>query len=489
MMIYFFGLVPVLYVLNQYIGVNLNGFGVKVIVLLILGGDVFWWWKIRRRVKWDKALISVIILFSLMHILFYRFYGTMPETDGYIDLLRIERMAKSGIIDYDYRQFFYTAITMLTIVTKINPYYLFTSGMIAMSASVILVLSKISEVLKISGWRKLLLLLSALSFPVLNLEIDFFRPQNMYIIFFPIWFYLVYRKRYILAGLMALVGLGYHQFFIFPLLASVGILAWKHLPKRSVYVGILAILSFGIWKYWGKFTWHWWFLDNYSTYPDNVQMGWPGINGAAMFYGYYYGPMFLTVIILLFKKAKDMFVWTMIFMLIGFLSISELLPRILFAYLPERFAILSDLVVLMMLPVAVARIKFKNIHIWLWLVLILIGIGASVYIAKNKGSLTTLNEKNAAEWLKNNTPTEAIIATQESNQTMMLYYARRNWIPIKDVDKSDYILFSKDKLFGLYSKRLYWCGRNNCDLNINEFGKKYKLIYDINGVYIWKTKN
>ena len=487
--VFFFGLVPILYFLNYFLKINLNNPIILILVFVILGGEVFWLWRKRNNIKWDKALISVIILFGLMHIIFYHFYGTMPEPDGYVDLLRIEGMAKSGMIDYQYRPFFYTAMTMLTTITKIDPYVIFTVVMIFMSVTMIIVLAKISDDLKIIGWKKFLILSTALAFPVINMEIDFFRPQNMYLIFFPVWFYLMYKEKYWWAGWIAVVGLGYHQFFIFPIVATVWVLVWRYLPKWLISLVIILIVSFGIWRYWGKFTWRWWFLDNYSTYPDNIQMGWPGIKGTAMFYGYYYGPMFLAVIPLLWKKPKDKLIRMALLMLTAFIAMSELVPRILFAYLPERFVILSDLIVLLILPVVLVKVKMKKIIRYVWVMLIITGIGASVYIAKNKGSMTSLNERTAAIWIKENTPTDAIIATQESNGVMLDYFAKRKWVTIDNIYESSYILFSKEKLKSLYAIRQYWCQRNYCDLNLETINKNNSLVYEENGVYIWKTGN
>lgn len=490
MLFYFFGLVPIIYFLNQYLDVNLRNFGVETLVILVFLADLYLIWK---KLKWDKVLITVLILFGLMHITFYHFYGMMPESDGYTDLLRMESMAKSGMVVSSHnRPFFYTALAELTILTKINPYVIYTTWMIALSANVILILNLVVNELKIKGWKKLLILMSAMAFPVLNMEIDFFRPQSLYLIFFPVWFYLIYKKRYCWAGLLALVGLGYHQFFIFPLAATIGILAWKYFPKWIIGAGVAVVVLFGLWKYWGMFGWQWWFLDDYSTYPDNVQMGWPGVKGTLMFYGYYYGPMFLAAIFLILKKSKSLIDWILILMLVTFLSISEIVPRILFPYLPERFALLSDLVVLFSLPFLIEKVKINKKIICFWFAMVLIGIGASVYIARSKGSLTSRNEVEAATWINNNTPVDAVFYTQKSNETMMDYFARRKWELLDNLGENaenGYILFSKDKLKGLYLMRQYWCERNYCDLDLSEISSKNKLMYEENGIYVWKISS
>ena len=66
----------------------------------------------------------------------------------------------------------------------------------------------------------------------------------------------------------------------------------------------------------------------------------------------------------------------------------------------------------------------------------------------------------------------------------------------KDINKKNnpskksplYILYSKNKFNGLYAQREWWLKTNSHNAKIENLNKKYPLIYNENGVYIWKVK-
>ena len=134
-------------------------------------------------------------------------------------------------------------------------------------------------------------------------------------------------------------------------------------------------------------------------------------------------------------------------------------------------------------------IKINTMTAVFWGALIMVGIGGSFYVAKNKGSLTSRNELKAAEWIRNNLPDDVIVATQESNDVMLEYFARKEWRPIKEFVPGDYVLYSLDKFKGMRNERSYWCDRNYCDFDISSLANDYQLIYSNDSVLIWKTKN
>ena len=51
-----------------------------------------------------------------------------------------------------------------------------------------------------------------------------------------------------------------------------------------------------------------------------------------------------------------------------------------------------------------------------------------------------------------------------------------------------YVLYSQDKLAGLYTTRDWWLKTNYHDANLKAISKIYPLVYNKNGIYIWKVK-
>jgi hypothetical protein len=535
MVIFWIGLVPFIWFLNKYLGLSVNN--ELFWFLFFLVSFILWIYKLIRnkcklvinipKINFDWSLITILLFFGLLHILFYHFYVTMPEWDGYTNILRIEKMVESGNINYQYRPFFYTAMTVLTQVTGIGLYRLHVFWMVALSSIYLVVMSWLIDKNKIKFfWSKILLLLFGLAVPVINMEIDFFRPQNLYLLLFPIIFYLERKENNYLAFLVSLLSLGYHQFFIFPVMI-LGLKIFFKMKKQVrcflfVFVSILGIIFFSkiisylpvnrITENIGQFDkWRWWFLNSYQTFPDNVEMGWPGLTGAVKYYGYYFGPLIMVCLgLILFnlKKLKSQKYWLLI---IGFLLIiSEVLPRLNVVYLPERFPLLIDITVLLLLPYLFIKTKFNK---WLMIVLILIGVGGSIYIAYSKGSLTNRQELKAVWWIKNNTSDDAVFLTQESNRPMIDFFAKRKFVyagkllwnsnptdneyyedigeyettvyKIKSCENC-YILYSTQKFGGLRDERSYWSEYNYEGVNLNKFNLNYKRVYSSDGVYIWK---
>jgi hypothetical protein len=328
-----------------------------------------------------------------------------------------------------------------------------------------------------------------------------------------------------LALFISLIGIGYHQFFIFPIII-LGLKLFFNLEKSKriwlLVIGLLLVIVLRdnlvsylhvnrifeeIWKI---EKWRWWFLNKYETAPDNVEMGWPGLSGAAKYYGYYFGPLVMVClgfIVSNLKKLKHQKYW-LLMILILFL-VSEVFPRLNVVYLPERFPLLIDLSVLLIMPFLFKSVKLKK---WVWLSLVLIGIVGSIYIAWMKGSLTTKEELNAAEWIKNNIPVEATLLTQKVNKPMVTYFSQRKFLdPGKiffegeafsgyytDDIKKDmiihniseckqcYVMYSFAKINRLSEERDYWSEYNYVGVNLEKFNSVFEKVYDKNGVIIWK---
>lgn len=508
---------PMVWVLNRFFGVLVRPEVVWGLVILITIFLLIWRLRGKNKIrlfwpqiKWDWPLIIVLMVYGILHLVFYRFYVTMPEWDGYTNILRIEKMVETGNIDYQYRPFFYTGMTTLAQVTGIDLYQIHVIWMIVLSVMYLILMSILIDENKIKNQLlKLLILFSGLAVPVINMEIDFFRPQSLYLLIFPIIFYLEQKNKNYLAFLVSLIALGYHQFFIFPVII-LGLKLFFNLKKsRKIFLLLMGLFLIIIFRdkfvsylhvnrifeeIWKVDKWRWWFLDSYQTVPDNVEMGWPGISGAAKYYGYYFGPLILVFGLLIIFNVKKLFKQKYWLVMIGILLIiSEVLPRLNVVYLPERFPLLIDIVVLLLIPCLFQKIRINKIFL---LGLILIGIFGSVYIAKLKGSFTDRKELLVGEWIKNNTPINSTIYTQQGNYPLVIFFAKRKYIdPGKDffdgktiLENCDncYVLYSTRKFDGLRSERSYWKEYNYADANLSNFNLSFEQIYTNDGIIIWK---
>ncbi len=558
-------------------------------------------------------LLSILFLYILLHLLNYHFYVFMPEWDGYTKLIETKNAIKFNTLNTNYRGFFTVAIILISKFTKIAPYTIFTSWFIVLQTTLILIMYKFIKIYNIKNkLHQFILLLSTLAIPVLNMEIDMTRPQNALIILLPIYLYFIYRaiqkenySYWVLTTLIAILGLNYHEFFIFILFTHLIIIFTLALQKyilhnsdkkekiiftmsfiiifllliifdnsvhflRRIFMTLNNILS-TITK---TENWRWWFLNNYSADGSGQQLGWPGLMGAIKYYSYYTSPLMffsgITTIFLIIKKKlifKNFLILKIITpILILLLTYSEILPRLGYFYLPERIWLIVDLLTLPFLIIIYKIIKEKytpkifNYFLWIILILNLIGISGSLYISHQKKALTSKNEFLATQWIKNNTPKDSLFITQGSGEIAIKYFAGRKLIPtpnnffntglysaiispitpqqkittqlklIQSIVKSSsinnlddiktiilklettkkqikklkkeslystpptsselpiYAFYSYDKFKGLYAQREWWLKANYYGAKIEHLTKKYPLVYNKDGIYIWKIK-
>lgn len=524
---------PIILILNKYFGLLVTPKLFWFLVILVTIGLLIWRLKSKNKIKfswprinWNWSLIIILVIYGILHMVFYHFYVTMPESDGYDNLLTISEMMKTGVTSNHYRPLFFTAMTILGQVTKIDLYQIHVFWMIALSVVYLITISLLIDKNNIKNfWERLLSLSFGLAVPVINMEIDFFRPQNLCLLLFPVIFYLEQKNKNYLALFISVVSIGYHQFFIFPIII-LGLKLFFNLKKSKriwlLVIGLLLVIVLRdkfvsylhvnrifeeIWKI---EKWRWWFLNKYETVPDNIEMGWPGIGGATKYYGYYFGPLIvfcLGFIVTNLKKLKNQKYWLL--MILMLFLVCEVFPRLNVVYLPERFPLLIDLLVLLIMPFLFRSVKLKK---WVWLILVMIGMMGSVYVAQMKGSLTTKEELKVAEWIKDNIPEQATILTQKVNKPMVTYFSQKKFLdPGKiffegdvfsgcytDDTKKDmvihkiseckqcYVMYSFAKLNKLSGERDYWSEYNYVGVNLEKFNSVFEKVYDKNGVTIWK---
>lgn len=489
---YFFLYSPFFFFLNQLVGIrisvtniliaNLAIFACALVTTKLKPGDVI---TIQTKQLLDKKnalLIVALSGFILLHIVNYHFYHFMPEWDGYTDLIKIEGGLKSQDVAQSYRGFFYTSIGILSTFSGIQPYVLFTILFIALQTSLLLVLSQLVHLFGIKKKPvEATIYLLALSVPVINMEVDMTRPQNVVIIFLPILIYFIFkflteqnRAFLMLAASLTVGGMNYHEFFIFPLLTYAGWITFVFLRRAlSPYesrerrsIALLAIICFGlagllavreigilhgviatmrniIIHITDLSAWRLWFIGNYSNDGADLQMGWPGVSGAMKYYAYYFSPALIlvlgTFIVGFVKKlsfTKTPLIRVILPLLCVLLTFAEILPRLNHLYLPERFWLLIDiLLIIAAVPLLHsiaedARKYFKPILSFL-AALCLIGLTGSLYIAAQKKALTSESEYHAAMWIKTHTEKTSSFITQSANGPMIAFFAKRKIIQIE----------------------------------------------------------
>jgi len=426
--------------------------------------------------------LLIVLLYLLLHLINYHFYVFMPEWDGYSKLTEIKNSIELNTLETTYRGFFTVAVILISEFTKISPYALFTSWLVALPITLFLVLYRFLNIFKIRNKvHQFIILLTALAIPVLNTEIDIIRPQSVFIILLPIHTYFLFKavksnkySYWLISTLIAVSGLNYHEFFVFTFLLH-SITAFVIVFKKYylfaqdnkdrfifslliIIMFLLGVIFISYFSFLNYFTvalnnifhqitqtqeWRWWFLNNYSTDSSNQQLGWPGISGTLKYYSYYVSPaiIFIFFLALYLKITKKIYPRiTLLYLtmpLVAMLLVySELLPRLNYIYLPERTWLVTDILLILLLPLLTIRIK--NTHskkiFTLYLVSLtifsIIGISGTFYITKNKKALTSKNEYSTAQWMKNTTPEGSIFITQIANRPMVEYFANRIMLPM-----------------------------------------------------------
>lgn len=483
---YFFLYTPLFFFLNHFTGValsienmlitNLAVFAAALLVTRLKPGDTITIQTIQIFNKRQSIVFIALLGFTLLHVLNYYFYHFMPEWDGYTDLIKIERAIEDQSVAQGYRGFFYTSVGLLSTFSGISPYAIFTLIVITLQSSLILVLFQFIRLFNIKDQTiQASLYALALSVPVINMEIDMTRPQNAVIIFLPIFIYFVFRLSIerntpflLLASAIALGGMNYHEFFIFPLfvyagwlgiifirracsdhesqeqriiagltLACFGLIGLLALREIGALQGVILTLRSIVSHISDVSAWRLWFIGSYASDGTDLPMGWPGIAGAFKYYSYYLSPALLVMVVALFTLSirkpsiiNDPLI-RILFPLFSVLFVfAEILPRLNHVYLPERFWLLIDiLLILSAVPVLkhVTEQFHRSSRIFLFLLIgfSLIGIAGSLYVASNKKALTSRDEYQAALWIRDQTPENSAFITQSANIPMIRFFAKR----------------------------------------------------------------
>lgn len=417
----------------------------------------------------DKKYIFLGIgAFILIHVLSALLYRFIPEVDGYSDLIKVEGILSSGFFDVSYRPLFSFLVSYIALISHIPPYFLFKLGMVFIQITGIYYLYQFTKKVGTeSSFIKYLILLSFISVPIINVEIDYVRPQVIFMFaLFPFVYYLSegldhQKRNLVFSTIIATIGLLFHEFFgilflinslfitnyfyrklntskkaliIVTIISTAFILLINihHFPILMLFLGsvqqFIQLVSDGL-------QWKWWFLGTYSNMDGN-NLGWSGPMDIMKYYAYSLSPI-LTIILLAYpiilwnkiRKNETFFSAEKIafsIMCVGLLF-SELLPRINYPTLPDRFWPMISLSLLVLVPFTLSYVRIfeRKFVSYTILVLIIIGISGSLYITKEKSGYTSDREYTASQWIKNNTPRDSLFITQGGNIPMVNYFSER----------------------------------------------------------------
>ena len=200
---------------------------------------------------------------------------------------------------------------------------------------------------------------------------------------------------------------------------------------------------------------------------EGVEMGWAGTIGVFKFYGFYHGPLTAFIIVCFvffifasqsFRKKLIQYLFTPYFFpLISFgamlLMLGEVFPRVSStAYLPDRaltlFGVFTPLL-LILLTQSFKKIFSNKLVITFLFLLLSTSIAGSFYINSAIAHTIPDFEFVAANWIKNNLPTNRYFFTS-SSKNILRYYAKSKLIrmapeTISSINKQDILAVIKAK--------------------------------------------
>lgn len=428
-------------------------------------------------IKFDKKVLWLVFIFLAIIVLAMIIYPYLPEADGYQYLAKInESFGKNSIIFLDQRLLFLFSVKSLSILSNISPYFVLKIVFPLFSTFLFLVFYDISN--KRVNLKNVLIACSFLTIPIIISELLISRPQSLFLLFFPISLYLLNylntlknnRKIYAYAMLLiiSLIGAKIHSIFtISSLLILIclfisNIKQIKKYPMLVILIIVLAIASaypwindFGIINSIKRFIApiingithikpNLWFMDNYVN-PDGNQMGWPGFS-VLLYYGYNVGFLLLLLLIwaivkkyITWENLKQYWIYTLSFIL--FFLIAEILPRLGVYYFPDRAWLFVSLTAILFLASVYSKEETKKINLYALLAGTASVLLTFVLIYLKQGWVNKY-EIEAALFLKNNTPKDAIVLSQPGNTPLIEYYGQRYY-----VSGMKNILIEKDKEF------------------------------------------
>lgn len=184
---------------------------------------------------------------------------------------------------------------------------------------------------------------------------------------------------------------------------------------------------------------HWWFLNDYQS--GGVLAGWPG--WLFILFYIFNGVGILLFLFLALKKLighirqkSDLLALTLpIISLVIYFSVSEILPRFGFFFLPDRAWVhfFYDAAILTLLALCLVEPKFARLPAWSrylgWLSLSG-GIAIAFLLTTVLGSVVSSSETAGIAQISNLPPNAVILSTQPFNNILVDVYGQHKFIPV-----------------------------------------------------------
>jgi hypothetical protein len=414
------------------------------------------------------VFLAIFLATMLVNFLLYRF---IPEGDSYFNLITLEKaQANPALLSLEPRILFLALTNLFSKLLQVSPYWIFKVVLPLLYVSVVGTVYLVARSIIRKPWLRVLAGLSPLFFPIVLQEALISRPQSIFVLALVPALYLIgkisaeklgVRQLYWLIPLMAagVVGVKFHAlFFVLTILGAVAtaIVVWPYARKRPLdALAITAAAVFALYP-WIPSTriigdlWHvlnqfieavlrgqfdLWFIDHYRN-ADGGELGWPGFS-AILYYGYNVGFFLPTVAILSgFWKPKfwrDLWrasYWPAIGVLGFFFGVAEILPRFKFAFMPDRAWLFIALSVSLLIPRTLASLS-RSKKSWL-LPLVAVSAALSLLVGTAvtylKQGWITPQEYEAVEFIKNQTPRNAVFLGGGGIRILVIYFGKRTFI-------------------------------------------------------------
>ena len=89
-------------------------------------------------IKENYPLLITLSMFVFLHTTNFYFYHYIPEGDGYLDMVRIDRTIDSGYVSTSYRSLFNTSMSIIACFGNISSYRLFSFWIILLESSLVI---------------------------------------------------------------------------------------------------------------------------------------------------------------------------------------------------------------------------------------------------------------------------------------------------------------------------------------------------------------
>ncbi len=430
-----------------------------------------------------SLFLSSIVYFVLVLAITNAYYP-LPDLDSYYWYKEIQDQSKAGIITNIalHRPLFSSLTYIFHVGAGIDLYvyfkyvlpFTFLLGLIPTS----LLASQFQGVIqKITIHLFPLSSASFVLYSLMPIPQSIFNTGLIYFICFTLYSWLTRRiVFYLLAGLLSLIMIFYHELSIFIFLPWIAVAVfssrstiYKILKSHKVVSLLLLIIAFQqeslaiheivrfIQSWTEKIVGLFLHPSMNLTFPvsyiniDGNAVGWGNWFGSVKYYAFYAGPitilsiLFLVILALKMNSLKKTIVTiinhaeilTSASLFAIFFLMAEIFPRFFnVALFPERAWGLAAIFILplVLLINKASSNKFRNVVGILFIAGILVNISAALYINSQKKYLITPSQIQSAEWIKNNLPSNRLILSSRDHLNLIRVHSQSEFSELPDSD-------------------------------------------------------